>query len=238
MEQHIGGSENYFQSHIWYCNRNGEDEKNIHKQFWLEISEQLPKDKNSMILDIWYGQGYFSTYLDSLWYMHYTGVDIDSRYQSDLQQLLPNYTFEHKNIFDFFKNNNDLQYDIIFSSNIFEHLWEQDRKIFIEKIEQYLKKWWVWINYMPNADSILWSTSARYTDITHYTIYNIISFSQLLNQYSQFSSIQHINQYIWTSIIKRFIHKTIRSLYKIIYTSLWFTFPTIYTGQIITLCKK
>lgn len=238
MEQHLGGSENYFQNHIWYTKRNIHDEQNIHKQFNLEIFEQLPNDKNSIILDIGYGQGYFSTYLNSLWYTYYTWVDIDNRYQSDLQQLLPNYTFEHKNIFDFFKSKNDLQYDIIFSSNIFEHLWEQERKIFIEKIEEYLKKWGIWINYMPNADSILWSTSARYTDITHYTIYNTISFSQILHQYSKFSSIEHINQYIWRSTVKRFIHKLIRSLYKIIYTSLWFTFPNIYTGQLITLCKK
>lgn len=237
-QQHISGAENYFQNHIWYTKRSIHDEQNIHKQFNLEIFEQLPKNKNSIILDIGYGQWYFATYINKLWYTDYTGVDIDNRYQEDLQELLPNYTFEHKNIFDFFKKNTDLQYDVIFSSNIFEHLWEQDRIVWIKNIHKHLRNWWIWINYMPNADSILWSTSARYTDITHYTIYNIISFSQLLNQYSKFSSIQHINQYIWTSTIKRFIHKIIRSLYKIIYASLWFTFPTIYTGQIITLCKK
>lgn len=234
---HIWGSNTYFENHIWYKERNQLDERNIHIQFTYEIGQFLPVNKNIDILDIWYGQWYFSTYINNMWYTKYIWVDIDNRYQNELERIIPNYNFLHQNIFDFFDKNIE-QYDVVFSSNIFEHLGKEERVIRINEISKFLKDGWIRINYMPNADSILWATSSRYTDITHYSIYNYISFSQLLRENGSFSNISHYNQYIWNNFLKRMLHKIVIWISKFIYIILWFSFPSTYTWQIITICKK
>ena len=234
---HVWGSNTYFKNHIWYKSRNVIDEKNIHMQFMYEIWKFLPTNKNTTILDIWYGQWYFSTYMNSMWYKNYTWVDIDNTYQNELEKNMPHYTFHHQDVFDFF-NTNTTQYNIIFPSNIFEHLGKEERIVRINKMNHFLQEGGMRINYMPNADSILWATGSRYTDITHYSLYNYISFSQLLHEHGNFSTISHYNQYIWNTIFKRILHKTAIWITKIIYTILWFSFPKTYTWQIITICKK
>ena len=67
---------------------------------------------------------------------------------------MPHYTFHHQDVFDFF-NTNTTQYNIIFSSNIFEHLGKEERIVRINKMNHFLQEGGMRINYMPNADSIL-----------------------------------------------------------------------------------
>jgi len=128
---------------------------------------------------------------------------------------------------------------MVFTSHLFEHLNKKERIEIINYIYKWLKKWWIWINYMPNADSSLIVWFWRWWDVTHTTIYNKVSFQQLINQsWNDFSNIKHLNINIWQNFIKRMIHKIFLFFSKIYYIWMWRNFPEIYTWEIISILKK
>jgi hypothetical protein len=110
----------------------------------------------------------------------------------------------------------------------------------IKLVFSWLKNNWIWINYMPNADSVLLSNNWMYIDISHKRIYNSNSFEQLLNISLKNYEVEHINAYIWYSMfIKRLIHNIFLLVTKIYYKWMWMiAFPKIYTWEFISVIIK
>lgn len=228
----------YFKNHPGYTNSQNKDSLSENKinQFDKEISYFLWTNKDAQILEIWFWSWIFAKYCKSKGFINYTWIDIDDYFIKNLKEKCLGYDFFISSIEDFLKEREN-NFDIIYMSNVFEHLDKNQRESCINLLNKSLKEHWLWINYMPNADAILWVGTGRYTDITHFTIYNSNSFEQLLNG-STFSEIKHLNQQIWNTLFKKYIHNFFLFLTRIYFLSMWFTFPSIYTGQILSIIKK
>lgn len=231
----------YFSSRKDYQNdyKNNKDKiyKITNKKYSKDIMKFFPS-KDIKILEIGFWNWKFANFLFQNWYKEYTWIDVDDFYIRDLKETFPEYHFYKSNIHEFLMPNKN-KYDIIFMSHVFEHLNKSERETCIKCIETSLKKNWYRINYMPNADSDILLWYGRRWDITHYTIYNSISFEQLLNKYSNFSEINHYNQYVWfQNPIYRIFHKITLFFTKIYYLGMWSHLPKIYTWEFLSIIKK
>ena len=196
----------------------------------------LNKNKNLKILDIGCGEGALAKVCSQTDSVDYYGIDICSGFIEQNKKLYPNYTFKNIDIFDFFSTNNN-NFDIIFMSHVFEHFDLKKGKELLQQIHSNLNKNGYLLNIMPNASSIFLACELRYKDITHKTLYSENSFNQLLN-YAGFNNMIYMNKYIGQTKTKRLIHKITKFIFQIFIKSLGFSFPKIYTNEIITIAKK
>lgn len=230
---------NYFKNHPWYqYEQNIKLRDHIVTKFNKELYNYVPKLKSWKILEIWVGIGNFAHYCHLINTQAFTWIDIDDYFFSYHRQEFPKFNFVKARFQDFLKNINE-EYDVVFTSHLFEHLDEIERVEIIQYINQALKKWWIWINYMPNADSVLRSNLWMYNDITHFRIYNDNSFLQVVGEsWVHFSEIIHLNNYIWYGFFKRFVHKISLFFTKLYFLSQWIAFPKIYSFEIFSILKK
>ncbi len=232
---------NYFKNHPWYNNKSKRNKQIF--DYYTKLTFDLKNfmdifNEKSSFLEIWFWIWKFANFLKKKWITKYTWIDIDDTFLKINKNKFNNFTFLKSKFQIFLKNTNN-KYDTIFTSHVFEHLDNKETSELIKLIFQSLKKWGVWVNIMPNADSVIWWVSWRYIDITHKTIYNINSFEQTIAlENVNFKLIKHLNSYIWQNFIKRIIHLIFLFFTKIYYTSMWRTFPKIYTWEIISLCYK
>lgn len=229
----------YFENHPVYNNiTNYEDIYNDYiLKYNKEIWDYIKQYKKPKVLEIGFWLGIFANYCNHN-KLSYTGIDIDDYFLASMQEKFSSFEFFKTTIKEFSEKNANT-FDIIFMSHVFEHLDKAQREECIVEIWKMLKPWGIWINYMPNADSVLWAVHWRYCDYTHFTIYSELSFSQLLNTHWTFSSIKHINIYIgFSSYIKRVIHIFFLYMTKLYYITMWRPFPSIYTWEIITITRK
>ena len=131
------------------------------------------------------------------------------------------------------------EFDIIYMSHVFEHFSLEDWIKLASLIKKSLKKWWLWINKMPNAQSLYYACRWKYTDITHKIIYTPNSFNQiLLRPWFKRKDIAHKNEYIWTTVIRRIIFKVWYLFHKVWMLSIWVWLKEPHTFNLITLIKK
>lgn len=231
---------NYFINHPWYnsLNENLNYSKYDFKKYNKEIWEYL-NNKKLNILEIWFWHWKFTNFVNEKKIKNYTWIDIDDHFYKSVKNKYPNYKFIIKWFKEFFTKQKINKFDIIFMSHVFEHLDETERKEIITLISDNLVKWWIWINYMPNAQSILEWSKTRYFDIDHKFWYTPNSFNQLLNKYWNFEKITHNNAYIWAStLFWRYIHYLFLFFTKIYFLWMLTQFPNVYTSELITIIKK
>lgn len=205
------------------------------RNFWNEIKKYNKKD--SVILEIGSWQWTFAYYCKKQWFKKYYWFDLDSKIVNETKQEYLDYNFYDLDIFEHLKKNTE-KYDIIFMSHVFEHLSLEEWKKISILIYESLKKWWVWLNSMPNAANPYSGSYRRYSDITHKIIYTDNSFNQiLLSSWFIKNNIIHKNQYMWYSYIKRVIYLIWISINKFLRSSIWYL-PKIYTDSIISIIKK
>lgn len=182
--------------------------------------------------------GKFANFCYKIGVKNYTGIDIDDYFFDECRDEFPSYKFINTS-FQKYLENRENEFDIIFTSHVFEHLDEKTRVEIIENIYSSLKKNGKWINYMPNADAILWVWIWRWSDITHKTIYDDISFSQVINSSNANFVIENYNHYIWVkSKLRRIIHLMFRFFTKIYYLWMGHKFPEFYTREFINVLTK
>ena len=202
------------------------------KEIWKYLN------KNLEILEIGFWAWGFTEVCKNKWIKKYTWIDIDWFFLDSLQKRHPEYKFKIISFLEFLKEKIE-KYDLIYMSHVFEHLDEKERKGCIKLIYQSLKKWGVWINYMPNCESIIESCKFRYYDLTHKTSYCPHSFEQLLNENITNYKIIHLNSYVWTWIFfKRLIYLFFLNMTKIYWKWMWRSFPKINTWEFISIIKK
>jgi len=227
---------NYYKNHTWY-NKSKEknDFKEINSKIWKYIKNY---NKNINILEIWSGQWKFTWYCQKLWFKNYIGFDLDENIVEKCEKKYPKYNFSTEDIYAFLEKKKK-KYDLIFMSHVFEHIDDDHSWKLIKLIYWSLKKWWVWINIMPNAGSLFMSNFAMYTDITHKRIYSSNSFNQLLlNNWIIKENILHKNIYYNRRKINSSITKIISRLLKILLEISWYWTDKIHTFEILTIIKK
>jgi len=234
--------QNYYSTHSEYLHASNSDRKRFIQNIKYKINPHIKwilKDKdisNIRILDIWCGQWYFAEYCKNRWVKHFTGFDLDSHIVDYCAKILPEYTFSDKDIYEHLLKNKNT-YDIVFMSHVFEHLSLEEWIQLTKLIYWGLKKWWQWVNIMPNASSIFFSWYLRYNDITHKTLYTENSFNQvLLNNFTE-ENIVHKNYITWNKTIKGLIVKVMSYIWRMIIRSMWFGVPKIYSLEIISIIK-
>ena len=232
---------NYFKHHKQYQESINNKQRifdNMEVQYRRELQEYLYKFKDARVLEIWSWMWKFTYFCDKIWVKDYTGIDIDDYFFDENKKDFSNYNFI-KIWFQEYLSKHKNEFDIIFVSHVFEHLDEKERIEMIENIYNWLKKRWIWINYMPNADSTLRVWNLRWTDITHKTIYNDNSFSQVVYDSKCDFEIGNFNTYVGSkNIFRRVIHLIFLFFTKIYYLWMWQCFPQIYTFEIISILTK
>ena len=230
----------YFSQHPFYleaAKNIGSFSSIIYKKTDCEIGKYF-NSKDLKVLEIGFGLWNFAYYCDQKWISYFEGIEIDYTFGPDLQKLFPDYKFIKAN-FEEYLNKYDHTYDIIFMSHVFEHLSMEEANNLITLVSTSLKKGGIFINYTPNAASILQSTYWRYCDLTHTTVYCERSINQLiLNNWAIFSAIEHKNEVLGINIIKKIIYWFFILLTKIYYKGMGLWRPPVYTWQLITILKK
>lgn len=139
-------------------------------------------DSNTKILELGCGPGYLIKYLKQKGFNNLTGIDI-SKEQIELAKK-NGYNVFHSDVIEYLRQNSE-KYNIFFALDFIEHftkdeLFEMFRLIHTDMLEGGLL-----IIRTPNADG-LFPNRIIYGDLTHQTIFNQNSLSQILN-YSGFT---------------------------------------------------
>ena len=236
---------NYFESHQSYVTEFKNKEhcrKQEDKKLKKEILRFFPINKSKWnnkinVLEIGFGNWKFANFCHNQWF-NYIWIDIDDYFAEQLKKQFPNYVFICSSFQDF-SDEYKKEFDVVFLSHTFEHLNDIQRSECIKSIYEMLKDWGRWINYMPNADTILRLWTVRYNDITHFTVYNHHSFSQLLHSSWYFKNIESYNTIVWFSnIFYRISHIIFLFFTKLYYLWIWASFPKVYTQEFISVIKK
>jgi len=236
---------NYFKNHPLYIKQLKnikKTRKNAFYKYKNEIGKTLKHlNKKIKILEIWFWQWNFTYFCKENGFKNYTWIDIDDTFIKELKKEFKNYNFLKEDIIKYLQKNK--WFDVIFMSHVFEHLNEKEAGDTVKLIYSALNKWGYRINYMPNADSHLNVWTLRYIDITHKKIYNSNSFEQILStnikkklQTQHFNTLPGINPYLkW---IFKIIHPIFFRITKLYYYGMWYTFPKIYTSEVLSIIKK
>jgi len=138
----------------------------------------LPKDRNINICDIGCGSGFFLYYLKQKNYKNICGVDISSEQIKQCKSKGLQDVYLEDGI-DFLKKNKE-KFDLIFCSNLLEHLSTEKLYLLLAQFYRSLKKNGQAFIAVPNATS-LFSPFILYIDITHERLFTPISLKQALS---------------------------------------------------------
>lgn len=157
-----------------------ESSLNINSQYELYKRWYLPLLKgfnnNSAIIDIGCGTGLMLQFLRQNGYNNLYGIDISQQQVDKTKEK--GLSADVYNIFDFL-NNNSKKFDIIFAMDIVEHFYKEELFNFFSGMFNILNENGIIIIHTPNGDG-LFSRHAIYGDLTHLTIFNSNSISQIL----------------------------------------------------------
>ena len=225
-----------------YNNTNQQDESNYEldyrfsKNTYWDIFNWL--DRNIKIIDLWSWFWRFTYFCQKEGFKNYLWIDIWDENLKLCKERFKEYDFLKCDIIEYLESLEDDSIDLFHMSHVFEH-FTLDEWIKISKlINKKLKKWWIWLNIMPNADAYFWAISSRYVDITHKIIYTYLSFNEVL-QLSGFNInlIEHRN-YWYISKIKYLISGIFRKIFELFLISLWYWKSKYYTTSLVTIIKK
>jgi len=227
----------YYNTH-WYSEKevNYKESEFFFKYNYDNIFNKI--DKNIKILEIWSWQWKFAYYLKNKWFKNYIWLDLDKNIINETKEKYKNYEFYNISALEYLKNKIE-EFDIIYMSHVFEHFTLEEWIELSKLINASLKKWWLWINEMPNAQSIYYASYWRYNDITHKIIYTPNSFNQvLLKSWFKRWNLIHKNEYIWTTLKNKIIHKFFIFIHKILILWMWLILKEPYTFNLVSIIKK
>jgi SAM-dependent methyltransferase len=153
-------------------------------QKWYEtykwyLREWLPEDKNTPILDIGCGSGYFLWMASKLGYTNITGIDLS---ESQLQHARDACTNAKIICGDVIKvlGNSGSKFGLIAGFDFIEHLKKDEILRLFDQIEKLLLPGGRVIFQAPNLDSP-WGMSIQYGDFTHETAFTPTGLNSLMN---------------------------------------------------------
>ena len=230
--------DNYFENHPWYTSNFEILHAKMYSKYISDLKKQWITLKSSdSILEIWVWIWNFTHYCNQNNIKKYIWLDIDKYFFDDLRKNYPYFSFINEKYQNFLEGKKET-FDIIFTSHICEHLSQSEIIDLTKFIYNSLKKGWIWINYMPNANAVINASYMRYGDITHRTLYNSDSFEQIINiSKVRFNEIKHLNDNP-TNLIKKIIHNIFVLITKIYFMWMMQSFPKNYTSNLISILKK
>lgn len=131
----------------------------------LNYEKFLPSDKNSKILELGCGKGFFLKYLKEKGYFNIKGVEKSS---SQLFHALPD-TREYivfDDMFNYLRDSSE-EFDLIALFHVLEHLFKDEILDLLELIYKRLSKAGILIIEVPNAGSPIFGSNNRYAEFTH-----------------------------------------------------------------------
>lgn len=138
----------------------------------------LPKDRNAAILDVGCGDGGFLLWLNSIGYKNVLGID----YSAEQIEVAKSYGIKNAQQADalIYLPESPDKFDLVFSSDVLEHIPKENILEFVEGIRISLKPGGIFIVQTVNAESLLWGR-LRHGDFTHETAFTQTSILQILN---------------------------------------------------------
>jgi 2-polyprenyl-3-methyl-5-hydroxy-6-metoxy-1,4-benzoquinol methylase len=149
-----------------------------HYYYQAKISQWLPPDRSSAILDLGCGGGNFLGYMSSLGYTNLTGVDIGPEQVQLAKAAVPGARIHELDFFAFLEEDRG-RYDLIAAQDVIEHLKKEQVIGFLQSVRNALVPGGRLVLQTPNAASP-WGMSMRYGDFTHECCFTPEGLRQLL----------------------------------------------------------
>jgi len=208
------------------------------------IKPHLPSARNSKIVDIGCGSGYFLNYLKKVGYANIYGVDISAEQIELCKKRGISQVLLYDGI-EFLKKNPDT-FDLVFSANMVEHLIKEQIVKFFKVLYKALKSNGKAILITVNA-SPLFSGLARYSDFTHEIAFTPLS----LKQVCKIGGFQNISIFpigpigkTLKSRIRKILSQIVYGMYKLLYIiefgmEGYRRFPEpVFSSEMLVVCKK
>jgi 2-polyprenyl-3-methyl-5-hydroxy-6-metoxy-1,4-benzoquinol methylase len=129
------------------------------------ISNHLPADRDSNILDIGCGHGTFLYFLSQAGYRNIGGIDVSPE-QIELAHKLGIHEARLGNLADLLGEAGDGSVDVVLVMDVLEHLTREELLHTLDDVRRVLKPNGICIAHVPNAEG-LYGMRIRYGDMTH-----------------------------------------------------------------------
>lgn len=138
----------------------------------------LPKDKNAAILDVGCGDGGFVLWLNSMGYKNVQGID----YSAEQIEVAKSYGVNNVHQADalIYLPENPDKFDLVFSSDVLEHIPKENVLEFVACIRISLKPCGFFVAQTVNAESLMWGR-LRHGDFTHEGAFTQTSIRQVFS---------------------------------------------------------
>lgn len=177
----------------------------------LNYKGLLPGRKESRILELGCGLGYFQRYLEKNGFLNTLGVD-HSGHMLDVAEKLGAKATVKKDIFEYLRET-DETFDLICSFHVFEHLFKDEILELAELIHKRLNPGGVLIIEVPNAGSPLLGSHNRYVTLTHEVGFTPTSLKEvfLVNGFEDISVFPVIAKSVYARIFFRITNYLLHS---------------------------
>jgi 2-polyprenyl-3-methyl-5-hydroxy-6-metoxy-1,4-benzoquinol methylase len=149
------------------------------KTYTWYLKKWLPEDKNTPILDIGCGSGYFLWMVNKLGYINTTGIDLSESQLQHARQACPEAKIICDDVIKVLENS-DSKFGLIVGFDVIEHLNKEELLRLFDQIEKQLLPGGRVIFQVPNLDSP-WGTSIQYGDFTHETAFTPLVLNSIMN---------------------------------------------------------
>ncbi len=188
----------YLSNHLGKIHRG--DEKDfllMEKYFSKNYLKHLPKNKQSLIVDLGCGMGHFLYFLRKNGYKNYFGVDISQECVDFCRKkkLIEKNQLFCLNAEEFLKKNRQ-KFDVVIMNDLIEHIPKDEILPLLDLIRKKLKTKGKLIIKTINCANPVTGPSSRYLDFTHTTGFTEESLSQVLNMVG-FEKVTVYPQNIW-----------------------------------------
>lgn len=184
----------------------------LYQHYDVKILPYLKQGANQLnILEIGCGPGYLLDYLRLSGFTNIKGIDISEEQIAIAKAKSHNVAVE--DVFDYLKNTSE-KFDVIFAFDLIEHFTKDELLELTDLVYNSLNEKGLFIIRTPNGQGVF-SGQVIYGDLTHQTIVNPNSLTQLLSR-SHFSKIEFIeNAPVGKNIIgmiRLLLWKTLRTI--------------------------
>ena len=185
--------------------------KSLYEHYKIKFMPFLhPFNKQCKVLELGCGPGYLIEFLNKNGFDNIIGIDISPE-QIALAKS-KGYNVINKDVFEFLRNN-DLTYDVVFALDFIEHFTKEELIELSKLIYNRLNNGGILIVRTPNGEG-LFPNRIIYGDLTHQTILNQNSLSQLLN-YSGFNNFIFIENSPVAKNLKGLLRKILWKIIKL-----------------------
>jgi len=192
---------------------NIKSEYELYRRWYLQLIKKF--SKNAAIIDIGCGPGLMLQFLKQEGFQNLYGIDISEQQVNKARGKGLN--ADVMNIFDFF-NVNKKKFDIIFALDIVEHFHKHELLDLFTGINYLLNENGVLLIHTPNGDGLL-PQHIIYGDLTHLTIFNPNSISQIL-RFTGFDKIKYYETGPTSKNLKGFIRFLLWKIIRMIFQSI------------------